>query len=135
MVEAVRQGRSQRDVARAFHVALFTLQWWLKRAEGRAVEQVQWANRSKAPARVHNRADLTIELAVLECRQRLQATSVLGLYGAQAIHETLWAEATLPHVPSVRTIGRILERHGALDRRRRLRHPPRRPAGICLPCG
>jgi hypothetical protein len=123
MVEAVRQGRSQREVARACHVALFTLQWWVKRAEGRALDQVQWANRSRAPARVHNRTDLAIELAVLECRQRLHATSVLGFYGAQAIHETLWAEATLPRVPSVRTIGRILERHGALDRRRRLRHP------------
>lgn len=126
MVEAVRHGKPQREVASLFRVALSTLQWWLSRAAGQSLDQVQWSNRSRAPARIHNRTDPAIERAVLDCRHRLQTTSALGFYGDQTIHETLRAEATLPHVPSVRTIGRILQRHGALDRRRRLRHlaPP-----------
>lgn len=109
-----------------------TVQWWLRRAAGQSLEQVPWGNRSTAPARVHNRTDPAIELVVLACRQRLQATSVLGFYGAQAIHEMLCTERTLPRVPSVRTIGRILHRRGALERGRRLRHPAP-PPGWYLP--
>lgn len=132
MVAAVRQGGPQREVARRCHVALSTLQWWLKRAEGQPLEQVNWANRPSAPARVANRTATEVEWAVLECRQRLATHSALGFYGAQAIHETLRAEAMLAWIPSIRTIGRILQRHGVLDGRRRLRHPSP-PAGWYLP--
>lgn len=132
MIAAVREGHSQRKVARAFRVALSTLQWWIRRTAGQALEQVEWANRSKAPARVANRTPAEIELAVLNCRQQLQATSPLGFYGAEAIHETLRAEGTLQPIPSRRTIGRILKRQGVLEGRRRLRHPAP-PPGWYLP--
>ena len=123
MVAAVRQGRAQREVAQEFGVARATLQWWLKRAGGQPLDQVDWRTRSSAPRRVHNRMPSEVELAVLDCRHRLTATSALGFYGAQSIAETLRAEGTLPQLPSVRTIGRILQRHGVLDGRRRLRRP------------
>ena len=132
MVAAVREGCSQREVARTCRVALSTLQWWIRRAAGQPLDQVEWANRSKAPARVANRTPAEVELAVLDCRHRLQATSALGYYGAEAIQETLRAEGTLKQIPSRRTIGRILKRHGVLDGRRRLRHPAP-PPGWYLP--
>lgn len=126
MVAAVRQGRPQRQVATEFGVALSTLQWWLARAGTAPLEQVDWSTHSRAPGRVHNGTSPEVELAVLACRQRLATTSALGFYGAQIIADTLRAESPLLPLPSVRTIGRILQRHGVLDGRRRLRRqaPP-----------
>src|SRR5207249_90539 len=46
----------------------------------------------------------------------------LGEFGASAIHAALGTRGEWP-VPSVRTIGRILDRRGALDGRRRVRRP------------
>jgi hypothetical protein len=48
---------------------------------------------------------------------------VLGEHGALAIRQVLLDRGTTP-CPCVRTIGRILERHGAVDARRRVRRPP-----------
>jgi hypothetical protein len=48
-----------------------------------------------------------------------------------AIHRT-WPIATWGSPPAIRTIGRILERRGALDGRRRVRRPPP-PRGWYLP--
>ncbi|MGH9155640.1 MAG: hypothetical protein ACRD1K_07400 [Acidimicrobiales bacterium] len=132
MVEAVRQGHPQRQVAIEFGVALSTLQWWLNRAGTQPLAQVDWGTHSRAPVRVHNRTPPAVELAVLACRHRLAATSALGFHGAPTIYETLRAEAALPRLPSVRTIGRILHRHGVLDGRRRLRQPAP-PPGWYLP--
>lgn len=132
MVAAVRQGQSQREVARRSRVALSTLQWWLNRAADLSLDQVEWSNRPRTPAHIHNRTDPAIERAVLECRERLQTTSALGFYGDQAIHDTLRAEGLLSSIPSVSTIARSLRRHGLLDRRRRLRHPAP-PPGWYLP--
>lgn len=123
MVAAVRQGRPQRQVATEFGVALSTLQWWLTRAGADPLDQVDWSTHSRAPVRVHNGTSPEVELAVLACRQRLATTSALGFHGAQTIADTLRAEGTLRQLPSVRTIGRILQRHGVLDGRRRLRRP------------
>lgn len=123
MVAAVRQGRPQRQVATEFGVALSTLQWWLTRAGTDPLDQVDWSTHSRAPGRVHNGTSPEVELAVLACRQRLATTSALGFYGAQTIADTLRAEGTRLQLPSVRTIGRILQRHGVLDGRRRLRRP------------
>ncbi len=123
MVEAVRQGRSQRNVAGTFQVALSTLQWWLQRAEGQPLPQVDWTNRSSTPRRVANQIPPEVEWAIVECRLRLATSSALGFSGAQTIQETLRAEGTLTWIPSVRTIGRVLKRQGALDGRRRLRQP------------
>jgi hypothetical protein len=55
---------------------------------------------------------------------------VLGEFGAVAIHAYLSERAA--SVPSVRTIGRILERRGALDGAARVRRPAP-PAGWYLP--
>jgi transposase len=132
MVEAVRRGQSQRDVARSFQVALSTLQWWLKRAEGQPLDQVEWTNRSSVPRRSANRIPPESEWAIVECRQRLASSSALGFSGAQAIQETLRAEGTLKGIPSVRTIGRVLKRQGALDGRRRWRRPAP-PPGWYIP--
>jgi hypothetical protein len=115
-----------------FRVALSTLQWWLRRAAGQPLDQVQWTNRSRAPGRIHNRTDPAIELAVLDCRRRLHTASALEFYGDQAIHETLRSETPRSPIPSVRTIGRILQRHGVLDQHQRLRHPAP-PPGWYLP--
>ncbi len=57
---------------------------------------------------------------------------MLGEYGARAIREALLGRTDLAWpVPSLRTIGRILERHGVLDRRRLRRPAP--PAGWYMP--
>jgi hypothetical protein len=64
-------------------------------------------------------------------RRELKETSDLGEFGAVAIHREL-LERSIASVPSFRTIGRILERRGALDGRRRLRHRPP-PLGWYLP--
>jgi len=58
-------------------------------------------------------------------RGDLQATSDLGEFGAAAIQRNL-SGASAQAVPSVRTIGRILMRRGALDAKRRVRRraPP-----------
>lgn len=72
-----------------------------------------------------------MEDRILELRKELREDSVLGEYSAQAIHD----ELELRHVegvPSVRTIGRVLKRRGALDKPRKIRHPSP-PPGWYLP--
>ena len=71
------------------------------------------------------RSPRRIEQLVLRVRRSLQRDSALGEYGAEAIHRELAARGRRP-LPAVRTIGRILERCGALDGRRRVRRqaPP-----------
>ncbi|MGH7412667.1 MAG: hypothetical protein ACREKJ_00500 [Candidatus Rokuibacteriota bacterium] len=71
---------------------------------------------------------------MLGVRRALKETSDLGEYGARAIHRELAARGS-GGVPSVRTIGRILERRGALDGRRRLRRPPPPPGWYLPDCG
>jgi hypothetical protein len=63
-------------------------------------------------------------------RRRLRERSVLGEYGARAIAAEL-QRAQQP-TPSVRTINRVLRRHGALDGARRQRRPAP-PKGWYLP--
>lgn len=67
-----------------------------------------------------------VEDKVLAVRQDLRVCSVLGEYGAEAIHAELIKEDP-EKVVSVRTIGRILHRRGALDQDRRFRRraPPK----------
>jgi hypothetical protein len=64
-----------------------------------------------------------VERKILAIRRRLKQRSALGEHGAVAIHRELQAKQVTP-CPSVRTIGRILQRHGVLDGRRRVRRPP-----------
>ena len=130
MVAMVRAGTSLRAAARHFRVSLSTVQWWLKRAGATRLERVEWSNRPPVP-RHTRRTPQRLEQLVLTVRQELRERSDLGEHGATAIHRALH-EREQGVLPSVRTIGRILVRCGAVDGRRRLRHPAP-PRGWYLP--
>jgi len=119
-----------RAVARAHEVSLSTVQWWCRRAGDLALDRVDWRDRPPIAARVRRTAS-AIEDLVLRLRHTLKETSDLGEYGARAIHSELVARGPAV-VPSVRTIGRILERRGVPDAGRRIRRPPP-PPGWYLP--
>jgi hypothetical protein len=72
-----------------------------------------------------------MEDRILALRKELREQSDLGEFGARAIHREL-VEREVARVPSVRTIGRILDRRGALDSRRRVRRAPP-PSGWYMP--
>jgi hypothetical protein len=91
---------------------------------------VDWTDRSSRP-RTTRRIPKGLEDLVLRVRHELKETSDLGEFGASAIRTALIHRAT-PVVPSVRTLGRILARRGALDGRRRVRRLPP-PLGWYLP--
>ena len=132
MVALVRAGRTQRSVAREFHVSLATVQLWVARAGDQPLDRVDWSDRPSARHR-GPAIPAALEDLILELRQELRETSDLGEFGAVAIRRALAerADRTWP-IPAVRTIGRVLERRGALDGQRRVRRPPP-PAGWYLP--
>ncbi len=130
MIAEVRAGASMRAVARAHRVSLSTVQWWCRRAGDLSLDRVDWSDRSPIPRTVH-RTESAVEDLVVSVRRELKETSDLGEYGARALHRALMARGQAL-VPSVRTIGRILERRGALDAGRRIRRPPP-PQGWYLP--
>jgi hypothetical protein len=130
MVRAVRAGVTCRAVARRYRVSLCTVQRWVHRAGDQPLHRIDWDARSHATTQP-GRATDTLEGLVLSLRQELRTVSALGDYGADAIRATLLERGT-PDVPCARTIHRILERRGALDRTRRLRRPPP-PPGWYLP--
>ena len=130
MVSAVRGGACARTVARRYGVSHSTVLRWLERARGRRLDRVDWEGRSKRPRRTQ-RTSRKIEDRVLVVRRYLKKRSVLGEYGAPAILQELERRG-FRECPSVRTIGRILERRGALDGQRRVRRPPP-PRGWFLP--
>lgn len=133
MVAVVRAGASLRASARRFGVSLLTVQRWVGRAGTKPLEEVVWADRSSAPGAQAHHTPADVEDGILRLRRELRATSVLGEYGAVAIRRELFALGDAPSaVPSVRTIGRILDRRGALDRRGRQRRPAP-PPGWYLP--
>jgi hypothetical protein len=130
MVAAVRQGTSMRSVARRYGVSLCIVRWWVRRAQGHPLERVDWSSRPPIPKRVH-RTERAVEDLVLTLRRDLKEHSDRGEFGARAIYRELLT-CGHPTVLSLRTIGRILERRGALDGRRRIhRRPP--PRGWYLP--
>ena len=114
-----------RSVARAHDVTLATVQWWLRRAGDRRLGHVDWSDHPPIPRR-SRRTQGAVEDLVLVLRRELKETSDLGEYGARAISREFVARGH-GAVPSVRTIGRVLERRGALDGRRRTRRPPPPP--------
>ncbi|GAG37216.1 unnamed protein product, partial [marine sediment metagenome] len=130
MVAAVRRGDSQREVANRFGVALCTVQRWFERAEGRRLDRVDWSGLPPVPKRTR-RTDPVIEQRVLTIRRWLKDRSALGEYGATAIRREMEARGIEP-CPSIPTIGRILQRRGVLDGRKRTRRPPP-PRGWYLP--
>lgn len=122
MVAAIRRGQSLHAVASRFKVSVPTVQRWRDRAKGQRLDRVCFNDLSRAPHNVANRTSLKVERQVLQIRTFLKEESSLGEFGAQAIHRELLRRGIKP-VPSLRTIGNILARHGALDYRRRRRHP------------
>jgi putative transposase len=125
MVQLVRNGVSQRSAASQFGVSLNTVQRWLRRAADAPLEQVDWSAQTPGASESPKRCDAKLEDRVLTIRKTLKEDSSLGEYGAQAIRQEM-QQRGLQRIPSLRTIGRILERRGALDGRRRVRRqaPP-----------
>lgn len=131
MVAAARCGQAQRAVARYFGIGLGHLQYWLARTRGQRLDRVDWSNQSNAP-RAHGRQTKTsVQRRVLALRRELRQSD-LGFVGAQAIQDALRTECPHRRLPSLRTIGRILKRHGALDAVRHVRRSAP-PAGWYLP--
>jgi transposase-like protein len=130
MVEAVRSGQSQQQVARGFGVSPATVNRWVRHAQGQRLDRVDWSDRSPIP-RTTQRTTAALEDVVLEVRRQLQAESDLGFVGAEAILEALRARG-IGALPAERTIYRILRRRGVLDGRSRVRRPPP-PRGWYLP--
>lgn len=131
MVTAVRRGQGQRAVARRFGVGLGHLQYWLARTRGQKLERVDWADQSHAPRQQGRQTKGSLQRRILALRRELRQGD-LGFVGAQAIHDALLGERPKGKPPSLRTIGRILKAHGALDAVRRVRRPAP-PAGWYLP--
>jgi len=131
MVEAVRAGDSLRQVAARFGVSLPTVQRWVARAGEQRLDRVDWSDRPCGLPTPVNRTERSLEDLVLTIRQQLRQTSDLGEFGAAAIHGEFVARG-IADPPSIRTIGAILQRRGALDYHRRVRRPPP-PAGWYLP--
>ena len=131
MVSAVRRGASIRQVAKRFGVSRETVKYWLIRAADRRLDRVDWSDRPRGPRQPANKVSAEIEELVLTLRRELKETSALGEYGAQAIRREMIRRRPRP-LPSLRTVGRILDRRGALDGRRRVRRPAP-PAGWYLP--
>ena len=95
MVEAVRGGQSQHEVARAFHVSPSTVNRWVRHAHGRRLDRVDWSDRSRAPHTTHRTADIVEDL-VWDVRRQLRHESDLGFYGAEAIREALDSRGIKP---------------------------------------
>jgi hypothetical protein len=123
MIAAVRRGKSLRAVARSCHVSATTVKRWVDRARGKRLDRISFSDLSSAPLRIANRVSSATEQMVLSLRKELKEQSDLGEFGAAAIRRELQSRNS-PALPSLRTIGRILERGGALDYRRRIRRPP-----------
>lgn len=122
MVALARRGYAISEVARKFRVSRPTVDRWIKRASGKRLERTSFVDLPSAPHRVANRSHSATEEMVLQLRSELKEQSALGEFGAAAILRELQSR-NLSRVPSLRTIGRILERGGALDYRRRVRRP------------
>ena len=109
-----------RRAAEAFNVSLSTVQYWVKRAGNQRWDRVDLSDQPRGPRTPANRTSTRVAERVLLLRRELKETSPLGEYGAEAIREALITSGLSP-IPHVRPIGRILQRHGALDGNRRVR--------------
>src|SRR5512135_1592081 len=115
MVQAVRSGRSQQQVARDFGVSPATVNRWVRHAHGQRLDRVDWSDRAPIP-HTTQRTDATLEDLVPEVRSHLQAESDLGFFGAEAILEALQARSVDP-LAAERIVYRLLSRRGVLDGR------------------
>jgi len=126
MVTAVRRGKSIHEVAKQFGVARSTVRYWVRHAGKQRLGRVDWSDRPRGPRLPANKTPFVLEDLVLTLRRELKETSALGEFGAAAILREL-EKRRIKALPSLRTLGRILERRGALDGRKRTRRaaPPR----------
>jgi hypothetical protein len=97
------------------------VQRWLNRCQDQRLDRSDWGDRSHAAQRP-NRTSAKIEKEILRLRHSLKEQSALGEFGAAAILRELQRRKVQP-CPGLRTIGRILQRRGAVDGRRRVRRP------------
>ena len=121
----VRDGVSQRAVARSFRVSLSTVQRWIARAGDLPLGEVDWVARPAGCRVSPRRTKAGVEQRVLVIRRQLRTKSDLGEYGPEAIQRELQQRGERV-IPSVATLARILSRRGALDGRKRVRRlaPP-----------
>lgn len=131
MVAAVRAGEGIRAVARRLQISPSTVLFWAQRSVGARLDRFGFEDRARGPRRPWNRTAILTEQRVLSIRRELRTRSILGEFGAPAIHRAM-REHREPVVPSSTTIGRILKRHGAIDARGRQRRPAP-PRGWHLP--
>ena len=124
MVSLVRKGKSLREVAKRLGVHHSTVDEWVKRAQDRRLDRVDFSDKARSAPPRNKTSDL-MEKLILDIRKDLKEDSDLGDYGAQMIRHELTVSKQ-SNIPSVRTIGRILDRHGALDGKRRMRRKPPR---------
>ena len=130
MVEAIRAGRSVREVAASFGVSVSTVAYWVVLAQGKRTGRMNFGNRK--PGRPWNRTTAEVEQRILSARSRLREESVLGEYGPDAIGLALRQDEDLAQLPGRTTIYRVLARHGLLDGAHRQRRPAP-PKGWYLP--
>ena len=131
MVAEVRRGASRRAVGKKFGVSKSQVDRWVKRAHRKRLDRVDWSDRPLGPKTPHNRSSTELEEVVLAIRKELKETSVLGEYGAEAIHREMMRRGG-DEIPTLRTINRILDRRGQFDGKRRVRRPAP-PKGWYLP--
>ena len=128
MVSLVRSGKSMRAVAAKFRVDVSTVSFWVRRAEGRRLDRVDFSDHKSG--RAWNRTAFAVEQRIAALRIELRE-SVLGEYGARAIKAALHAERP-GNDPSESSINRALSRLGLQDAVRRIRRPAP-PKGWYLP--
>src|SRR5688572_10534443 len=92
MVLAVRQGASIREVARRYCCGVATVHLWVRRVGDRPLSEINWNDRPSLPHSIQRTVRI-IEDLVLNLRRELRESSVLGEYGAAAIHGSCLAEA------------------------------------------
>jgi transposase len=131
MVKAVRDEESVHAVAQRFRVSTSVVRRWVRRAEGQRLDRVDWSSRFPGRRQPVNKTPAKLEDLVVTLRRELKEASALGEYGAATIRWEL-QRRRVRLLPSLRTIGRILERRGLLDGRRRVRRPAP-PRGWYLP--
>lgn len=107
-------------MATQFGVALSTVQRWVQRAAKQRLDRVDWEDRPCGAPTPVNRTSMDREDLILTIRKQLREASDLGEYGAAAIRRELQNRKIKP-LPSLRTIGYVVKRRGALDNRQRVR--------------
>ena len=106
------------------------MRYWVQRARGSRLDRVDSEDLPPIP-HTTQRTPADIEDLILHLRRQLAEQSDLGHRSAEAIFEALLERGTNP-LPSIRTIGRVLRRRGALDGKRHVRRLPP-PPGWYLP--